>query len=156
MPTIGALLKQEIVRLSRREARKELRGTKSVSAQHRAYIAALKRRVAVLERQVAVFGRAASARPQEAPEAGAPAKVRFVAKGLRSHRARLGLSAAEYGRLAGVSAQSVYNWELGHATPRPAQTKALAALRVVGKREARRRLEPSRDKRQVRQAAVTR
>jgi DNA-binding XRE family transcriptional regulator len=150
MLTIGALLKQEIVRLSRREVRKELHGTKSVSAQHRGYIAALKRRVAGLERQVAVLERAASARPQAAPEAGGTAKVRFVAKGLRSHRSRLGLSAAEYGRLAGVSAQSVYNWELGHATPRPAQVKALAALRVVGKREARRRLEPSRAKRQAR------
>ena len=144
MPNIGALLKQEIVRLSRREVRKELHGTKNVSAQHRGYIAALKRRVAGLERQVALLERAASARSQAAPEAGAPAKVRFVAKGLKSHRSRLGLSAAEYGRLAGVSGQSVYNWELGHATPRPAQVKTLAALRVVGKREARRLLEQPR------------
>ena len=147
MANIGALLKQEIVRLSRREVRKELHGTKNVSAQHRGYIAALKRRVAGLERQVAGLERAAAAAPKAAPEAGDAATVRFVAKGLRSHRSRLGLSAAEYGRLAGVSAQSVYNWELGHATPRPAQVRALAALRVVGKREARRRLDEPRGKR---------
>jgi DNA-binding transcriptional regulator YiaG len=67
--------------------------------------------------------------------------VRFVAKGLKSHRNRLGLSAADYGQLAGVSAQSVYNWEQGHASPRSEQLKMIAALRGIGKREAQVRLE---------------
>ena len=53
---------------------------------------------------------------------------------------RLGLSAADYGSLVGVSAQSIYNWEQGHASPRPAQLKVIAALRGVGKREAQERL----------------
>jgi Predicted transcriptional regulators len=68
-------------------------------------------------------------------------KVRFVAKGLRSQRSRLGLSAEDYGKLVGVSGQSVYNWEQGHSIPRSQQASAIAALRSIGKREAVARLE---------------
>ena len=140
MPNIGALLKQEIVRLSRREVRKAVQAATHASARHRGSIAALKRRVAGLEGQVAALQRRVAAQPQAAPDAASATNVRFRASGLKSHRKRLGLSAADYGRLAGVSAQSVYNWELGHATPRPGQVQTLAALRGVGKREALRRL----------------
>ena len=76
-----------------------------------------------------------------AAQAAAPKqKVRFVAKGLKSQRNRLGLSAADYGRLVGVSAQSVYNWELGQASPRADQVKAIPALRGIGKQESKARL----------------
>ena len=137
MPNIGALLKQEMARLSRREIRAHLQATKKASSQYRKHIAALKRQVAALERQVALLGRRAPTAQASAPAA----KMRFVAKGLKSQRSRLGLSAAEYGRLAGVSAQSVYNWEQGHATPRPEQLKVIATLRNAGKRDAQRLLE---------------
>jgi hypothetical protein len=40
-----------------------------------------------------------------------------------------------------VSPQSVYNWETRKATPRKEQLAAIVALRAVGKREARARLE---------------
>jgi DNA-binding transcriptional regulator YiaG len=141
MPNIGAVLKQEIVRLSRREIRAEVESTKKAAAQSRGYIAALKRQVATLERQVALLQRQSLGRKASAPADAATTKVRFVAKGLKSHRARLGLSAADYGRLVGVSAQSVYHWEQGQATPRQEQIRQLAALRGVGKREALARLD---------------
>jgi DNA-binding transcriptional regulator YiaG len=64
-----------------------------------------------------------------------------VAKGLHSHRARLGLSAKDYGRLAGVSAQTIYSWERRKSVPRAQQRASLAAVRGLGKREARTRLE---------------
>jgi transcriptional regulator with XRE-family HTH domain len=54
---------------------------------------------------------------------------------------RLGLSAADLARLLGVSMQSVYNWEHKKATPRKEQVAAIAALRSVGKKEARQRLD---------------
>ena len=62
-------------------------------------------------------------------------KLRFVAKGLKSHRDRLGLSAADYGRLVGVSAQSIYNWETKVAVPRRSMLPRIAQLRGKGKRE---------------------
>ena len=139
MPNIGSVLKQEIARLSRREIRSEVQATRKASAQYRRHIAALRRQVAALERQVAMLSRHVRQRPAAAPSDG-QTKFRFVAKGLRSQRARLGLSADEYAKLVGVSAQSVYNWEHGHSTPRPAQVAAIARLRSIGKREARSQL----------------
>ena len=150
MPNIGALLKQEITRLSRREVRAQGQATKKASAQHRKHIAALKRQVAKLERQVSLLQRRVLGASPAAPAAASKQKVRFVAKGLKSQRSRLGLSAADYGRLVGVSAQSVYNWEQGHASPRAEQLKIIATLRGIGKREAQARLEQlgaKRDKR---------
>jgi DNA-binding transcriptional regulator YiaG len=141
MPNIGAMLKQEIARLSRREIRGQVEATKKASAQYRRHIAALRRQVAALERQVALLSRRVANGSAAAPSAAeARTKFRFVAKGLRSQRARLGLSAGEFAKLVGVSAQSIYNWEQGHASPRPAQVEAIARLRSIGKREARSRL----------------
>jgi hypothetical protein len=54
--------------------------------------------------------RATGALAKPATAISSNGKVRFVADGLKSQRSRLGLSAADYGRLVGVSAQSVYNW----------------------------------------------
>ena len=57
MPNIGALLKQEIARLSRREIRGQVQATKKASSQYRRHIATLKRQVTTLERQMALLQR---------------------------------------------------------------------------------------------------
>jgi DNA-binding XRE family transcriptional regulator len=141
MPNIGAMLKQEIARLSRREVRSVTETTRKAAAQHRRHIAALRRQVARLERIVALLQRQRLGTSSAATPSGSGQKMRFVAKGLKSQRSRLGLSAADYGRLVGVTAQSVYNWERGNATPRGDQLARVAALRSIGKREAMARLE---------------
>ena len=140
MANIGTMLKQEISRLARREIRGQVEAVKKASAQYRRHIAALKRQVAKLEQQLGALLRRTLPRPSGGTDRPMPSNVRFVPKGLRAQRGRLGLSAADYGRLAGVSAQSIYNWEQGHAKPRAEQLAALAALRSIGKREARVRL----------------
>ena len=61
--------------------------------------------------------------------------MHLVAKGLRSHRDHLGLSAEGLWKVLGVSAQSVYNWERGKARPRQDQVAKLSQLRKVGKRQ---------------------
>jgi len=141
MPSIGTVLKEEISRLSRKEVRSQVEATKKATTQHRRHIAALRRQVAQLERQVALLVRKARDTPQPVSAASAVARPRFVAKGLRSQRTRLGLSAADFGKLLGVSAQSIYNWERELAYPRGEQIAKLAALRGIGKREAAMRLE---------------
>ena len=106
MPNVGAVLKNEITRLSRKELRHQLGGMKKTSAQHRRHIAALRRQVDGLERELTAL-RARVLERGSGSSAGSDAtKTRFVAKGLRAHRTRLGLSAEDYGRLVGVSAQS--------------------------------------------------
>jgi DNA-binding transcriptional regulator YiaG len=139
MPNIGAMLKQEIARVSRKEIRSQVEPLRKASAQYRHANALLKQQVATLERQLAQLQKQVRTAP--AASESEPLKLRFVAKGLKSHRSRLGLSAADYGRLVGVSAQSIYNWEQGHATPRPEQLGTIASLRRLRKREAQRRIE---------------
>jgi DNA-binding transcriptional regulator YiaG len=139
MPNIAVLLKEEIARLSRKQVRGQVDPVRKASGQHRHDIASLKRQVAKLERQVALLER----KVLDAPAAvtGSNGKqIRFVAKGLRSQRERLGLSAAQYAALLGVSTQSIYNWERNVTRPRSEQVAAIAALRGMGKREAMARL----------------
>lgn len=49
------------------------------------------------------------------------AKARFSPLWLKKHRTKLDLSAEQYAKLAGASAQSVYFWESGRTKPRAAQ-----------------------------------
>lgn len=76
-----------------------------VTATYRREIAALQRRIQALEKQVKVPA-AAGGKDSNAD------KERFAAQ-----RKKSGLSAAEYAKLLGVSALSVYKWENG--TPGP-------------------------------------
>lgn len=139
MPNVAAILKEEIVRLARKEIKREHLATRKFIARQRKDIADLKQRVAELKRELSAGARRQrAAAAQEDGEEGP--RVRFSAKGLQSLRARLGLSANDFARLAGVSGQSVYNWEQGHSAPRAAQLTALAGLRKIGKREAQARL----------------
>jgi DNA-binding XRE family transcriptional regulator len=141
MPNIGNVLKQEIVRLSRRESRSQVDSTRKATIRHRHEIAALKRDMAQLERQVVLLSRKNLGAQAAAAAATNGKTARFSAKGLRVHRERLGLSADDFGKLLGVSAQSIYNWEQEKARPRAELLTKLAALRAIGKRDAQSRLE---------------
>lgn len=138
LPNLGSVLREEIARLSKRALRADVASVKKASAMHRRHIAALKRQIADLERKVAQLARRGNAAPASADADKRP--IRFVAKGLRSQRNRLGLSASEFGKLVGVSPQTIYNWEHEAARPAREQLARLVALRGLGKREAGKRL----------------
>ena len=141
MSDIAVLLKSEITRLAKKVVRQHTSAMQKASTSQRRQIAALKKQIGDLEREVATLRRGvAKASPAVPAEAEGP-KTRFVAKGLKSLRTRLGVSARELGLLIGVSEQTVYNWEGKTATPRAAALAALAELRGIGKKEARARLE---------------
>jgi DNA-binding XRE family transcriptional regulator len=141
MPNIAAVLKQEISRIARREVRSETASLKKASAQYRRDIAKLKRQVSNLQGKVTLLEKQ-MLQNAAAPVGDADAKgIRFTAKGLRSQRKRLGLSAADYGKLVGVTDQTIYSWENGLSRPRKQQLPALASVRPLGKREVHARLE---------------
>jgi DNA-binding XRE family transcriptional regulator len=141
MTNIATFLKAEISRLSRREIRKEVQPLRKASAAYRREIAALKREVQGLRRQASLLAKQAVKPAEPLGAGGSTPPLRFVAKGLRSLRSRLGISAPELARLMGVSDQSIYNWELKKTTPRKEQLATLSAIRSLGKREVRARLE---------------
>jgi DNA-binding transcriptional regulator YiaG len=140
MPNFAVLLKAEITRLARKEIRAETAALRKASVTHRRQIAALKREMARLARQSKSLARSARSTAKN-DEAEATVRHRFSAKGFKTLRAKLGLSASDLGTLLGVSMQSVYNWERGETTPQASQVAAIAGLRSVGKREARQRLQ---------------
>ena len=137
MPNIASALKSEISRLARKGIRSETTHLKRAVGEYRSQIAALKRHALALEQQLRalrkVAGKAPVSSQDETPELGG---FRFSAKGLASHRRRLGLSAHECGILLGASGQSVYKWEDGKARPRAKHMPAIAALRTLGKKQA--------------------
>lgn len=141
MPNIASVLRQEINRLVRKQLRSETESLRKACARYRADMAALKRRIDALEKQASHLAKMASqVRHVPAADPETAIKLRFKPQGVRAQRARLGLSAAEMGVLIGVSGQTVYNWEAGTTRPRAEQLEAIAAVRRMGKREARIRL----------------
>ena len=139
MSTVMKELKAEISRLARREVRKALMPLKRVSAARRGQLAGLRRQVAALEKELKAVRKVADT-AQAAPEPTGPQERFWVTgKGIRSLRKRLGLTQARLGRLAGVSTQTVVNWE-GTAGKISIRRKATAAklreIRGLNKRTA--------------------
>jgi DNA-binding transcriptional regulator YiaG len=138
MPNIASILKAEISRVARKEVRTEIETLKKASTHHRASIAALRRQVQKLEKELRhalkmSAGASSSGEGDEEAESGPPR--RFSATRLAAHREKLGLSAAAYGKLVGVTGQTIYKWEQGKARPRKAQLEGLASVRGLGRRE---------------------
>lgn len=141
MSKLGTVLKEEISRLARKETNAGTQPLRKANAQYRRDIAALKRQVDALSKQVAYLeGEERKRVSRGAPRSSTEGR-RFSARGLKTHRTKLGLSAADYGRLVGVTGQTIYAWEQGRSRPREQQLGALVTLRTIGKREATRRLE---------------
>lgn len=141
MANIAGVLREEILRLARKELRKQTGAFKRASAQYRRDIAELKRRISDLQRRLASIERQATRTTSAPASEGDGNGVRFTAKGLRSQRQRLALSAADFGKLVGVTGQSVYSWEHELSRPRKQQVVRIASLRHLGKKEALSRLE---------------
>lgn len=140
MPNIAAALKEEISRLARKELRAHIDPLKKAAATYRSEIAALKRRMQTLERQVAKGATQTRAQAADQPQEQGQS-LRFRAEGLKAHRQRLGLSAADVAKILGCSALSVYKWESGKTRPRVKQLESIAQLRKLGKKEAAARVE---------------
>lgn len=146
MSSIAAVLRQEIIRLARKEARAIAKSLQKASGQYRKDIAELKRQSAKARAEIARLQRQAS-EGGAAPIAEAPAgKVRYSAASVVAQRKRLGLSAEVFGKLVGVTSRTIYQWEHGAARPRNSLLHAFAAVRGIGKTEANARLEQLRVK----------
>jgi DNA-binding transcriptional regulator YiaG len=142
MPNLAATLKEEIQRLARKEIKAQTGSTKQAVAQYRREIAKLKRQVREQEKKIAFLEAQEQKRLGQPKATGESLEgVRFSARSVKAQRERLGLSAADYAKLVGVSALTIYNWEQGKSRPRKEQLAALVAVRGIGKREALTKLE---------------
>ncbi len=135
-PNAYSILKVEIARVARKEIKAEMDALRRASKKYRSDIAALKHQVALLERELK--RKPGMNKNSDEAASGQMSEVthRFSAKGLASHRKRLGLSAEALGKLIGASGLSIYHWEGGKSRPRDQYLPAIAALRTLGKRQA--------------------
>ncbi|WP_295852864.1 helix-turn-helix domain-containing protein [uncultured Xylophilus sp.] len=143
MPNIAAILKDEIQCLARKEVRAEAETLRKALAQQckavtdlRVEVNNLTKVIRQLEKWNAAVGHPRhSGRSHDVDAAGVAddgsVRRRFSPSRLAAHRAKLGVSAARYGRLAGVSAQKINAWEQGHCRPDDRQLLTLVAVRSM-------------------------
>lgn len=143
MPDLAGTLKEEIRRLARIEVKKELTPVRKLLAKYRSEIAKLKRHLRSQEKVITELQKRIENLQVEQGETPEPTerKIRFSPRSVKAQRDRLGLSAEDYGKLIGVTAFTIYNWENGKTRPRQEQLEALAAARGLTKTEAAEKLE---------------
>src|ERR1700733_9946702 len=112
MANLNSVLNERIARVARKEIRAQTGATRKATVRYRGDIAALKRKVASLTKMMAFLETREKKRASQQPMPSKSEGIRFRSDGLKSHRAKLQLSAKDYGRLlGGVSPKTIYLWE---------------------------------------------
>ena len=137
MSNVMKVLKEEIVRLARKEIKKELATPRKSIVAQRGLIADLRRQVNSMQKELNALKRAVPV-PDKTILAKEP-KGRFwmTGKGVKALRKRLGVTQQVFGSLVGVSSQAVVLWEgkSGKINFRKATAGRLQGLKGLGKRE---------------------
>ncbi len=152
MSDIDKVLQAEIKGIVKRGYKRETVEVRQEMSALRKTLAEQRRRIKALEREnsrlLRNLGKNRVETPVEKPEPAGDAdekldKKRVTAKMLVALRARLGITQAELAKLVGVAGNSVYLWERkeGRLIFRGDTKARIVALRKLGKREVRERLE---------------
>jgi DNA-binding transcriptional regulator YiaG len=145
MSNVVQILKAEIARISKREARSATQAIGKSNTWLRKTVADLKRRVFLLEREnkslTAAIKKFQVAQPEK-PDQEEGKKVRFTSKGILALRNKLRLSQADFGKLLGTTPHAVYLWEkkIGALNLRDKTKAAILSIRGLGAREAKEKL----------------
>ncbi|MCK5114859.1 MAG: hypothetical protein KAR11_08880 [Phycisphaerae bacterium] len=139
MANIAQVLKEEIARISRKEAKKLTQKLQKDNARLKRDVADLKRRVADLERMNKKLVKVTEADSKiAAPSEEEVQKLRPTGAMIGRLRDKLNLTQGDLGILLEVTGQSVYQWERkgGKLRLRDAALANLAKVRKMGRREA--------------------
>ena len=145
MSQLMIVMKDEIRRLARKEVLAVTAGMKKDQTMFRKTVAALRRQTKEHRSAIRQLLRVATKQARMAtlaPEAAEGSKAWVTAKGIRARRKKLKLSQAQFGKLVGVSGNTVLKWEhsSGPLKLRSRTRRAFLAIRGFGIREARLRL----------------
>ena len=155
MANFSKMFQEEVRRLARKEAKIDLDRIKKENvelrraiSQARKHLVSLRKTVIDLARDAKAIGVAAtrskgtSAAAAIESEEGAD-RSRISSKTIATLRTKLGLTQGEFAKLIGVTGQSVYQWERkgGQLTFRGGAKERIVAIKGIGAREARKRLE---------------
>ena len=135
---VMSVLKAEISRLAKKEAKAVVSPVKKASSTYRGLIAGLRKQVDALQKEVSSLKRAIPA-PDKVLATKTEPEGRFwiTGKGVKAMRKKTGLTQEKFGKLIGVSVPTVVNWEKakGKLNLRKATGARLQGLRGKGKRE---------------------
>jgi len=142
---IAQVLKLEISRISKREAKLLTSTTRSTAIILKKTTADLKNRMALLEKSNKELQKQVESLVQAIPKPVEEPDVRawISGKGVKYLRKKLGITQIELAKLTKVSLSAVVQWERkpGMLKLRDATKKAILAVRGIGKAEARKRLD---------------
>ena len=139
MSNVMKELKSEISRLAKKEAKAVVSPVQKASANYRGLIAGLRKQVDALQKEVSSLKRAMPKAEKALTATEPDGRFWITGKGVKALRTRLGLTQAQFGKLAGVSLPTVVKWE-GSKGKAPIRLKAaiarLQAMRGMGKKQA--------------------
>lgn len=137
MGKVESLLKQEIVRLSRREARRYAAPLRDELKRLKVRSVELSRSLQSVRAQLdAAKAKERLTKMREEVAAG-KVRMRLSPKMILRLRTRLGVSQTRFAELIGASLPSITNWEKGKTTPKPEIRERILALRALKKRDIR-------------------
>jgi len=145
MSNVVKILKAEISRISKREARSATQGIGKSNTWLRKTVADLKKRLVLLEKEnkhlAAAVKKYQVAQPEKI-DAEEGKKARFTSRGIHALRKKLRLSQADFGKLLGTTSHAVYLWEKkqGALNLRDKTKAAILSIRGLGAREAKEKL----------------
>jgi DNA-binding transcriptional regulator YiaG len=152
MSSVVNVLKAEIARISKREARSATQGIGKSNVWLRKTVADLRKRVLLLEKEnkrlAAAIKKYQVVHPEKVDTEFAK-KARFTSRGIRSLRRKLRLSQADFGKLLGTTPGSVHLWEKkeGTLSLRDKTTAAILSIRKLTAKDAKQKLSELGEKR---------
>ena len=159
MSNVVKILKAEIARISKKEAKSATEAIGKSNAWVRKTVADLKKRLVLLEKEnkrlVTAVKKFQMAQPEKMEQEEGK-KARFTSRGIRALRKKLHLSQADFGKLLGTTPHAVYLWEkkIGAVNLREKTKTAILAIRGPGAREVKEKLaEPGKKLKKVKVAA---
>jgi len=145
MSNVVKILKAEIARISKKEAKSATQAIGKSNTWLRKTVADLKKRLVLLEKEnkrlIAAMKKYQVAQPEKI-DAEEGKKARFTSRGIHALRKKLRLSQADFGKLVGITAHSVFLWEKkdGALNLRDKTKAAIHSVRGLGAREAKEKL----------------
>lgn len=142
MSNVVKILKTEIARISKKEAKSATQAIGKSNTWLRKSVADLKKRLALLEKEnkrlVAALKKFHVAQPEKADQKEG-VKPRFTSRGIRALRKKLRLSQADFGTLLGTTPHAVYLWEKkeGVLNLRYKTKAAIFSIRKLNARQAK-------------------
>ena len=143
MPNVGLVLKEEIARLARKEAKAFFGPSANHFSELKRTVSELKRKISTLEAKIEKLEKKTGSTPKgiKLPPPEKLDKSRLGASNVQKLRSKLGLSRGEMASLIDVSQNSIFLWEKGEAKPREAAKAKIIALRGLGRRKVKKLLE---------------